>query len=90
MQEELEAFQKNDTWKIVSCPPSVKLIGCKWDYNIKLKSDGSLDRYKAQLVALGNHQEYGVDYDETFAPFAKMTIVQTILAISASQSWLLY
>ena len=52
-----------------------------------LKSDGSLDRYKVRLVALGNNQEYGLDYEETFAPLAKMTIVRTLIAIGATQSW---
>ena len=51
-----------------------------------MKSDGSLDRYKARLVALRNRQEYGIDYDETFALVAKMTMVRTILAMAASQS----
>lgn len=75
-----------------SCPlfSMVKPIGCKWAYSIKLKSDGSLDRYKARLVALGNKQEYGIYYDETFAPVAKMTTVRTILAITASQYWPLF
>ena len=52
-----------------------------------LKSDGSLDRYKVRLVALGNNQEYGLDCEETFAPLAKMTTVQTLIAIGATQSW---
>eukprot|EP00268_Persea_americana_P059265 TRINITY_DN7252_c0_g2_i3.p1 TRINITY_DN7252_c0_g2~~TRINITY_DN7252_c0_g2_i3.p1 ORF type:complete len:904 (-),score=94.40 TRINITY_DN7252_c0_g2_i3:300-3011(-) len=90
MQEELSALQENHTWDIVPCPSSVKPIGCKWVYSVKLKSDGSLDRYKARLVALGNRQEYGIDYEETFALVAKMTTVRTVLAIAASQSWPLY
>ena len=49
-----------------------------------------MDRYKARLVALGNKQEYGVDYEETFALVAKMTMGRTILAIVASQSWRLH
>ena len=49
-----------------------------------------MDRHKAPLVALGNKRKYGVDYEETFAPVAKMTTVQTILAIAASQSWRLH
>jgi len=90
MQEELCALQDNHTWDLVSCPLSVKPIGCKWVYSIKLHSDGTLDRYKARLAALGNRQEYGVDYEETFAPVAKMTTVRTIIAIAASQGWPLH
>ena len=83
MEEELSALQQNHTWVVVPCPASVKPIGSKWVYSIKLKADGTLDRYKARL---GNRQEYGINYDETFASVAKMTIVRTILAIAASQS----
>ena len=72
------------------CPPSIKPIGCKWIYSIKLKSNGTVDRYKARLVALGNRQEYVIDYDETFAPIAKMTTVRTALVVTASQSRPLY
>jgi hypothetical protein len=90
MNEELQALQENFTWDIVSCPPDIKPIGCKWVYSVKLNSDGSLNRYKARLVALGNKQEYGIDYDETFAPVAKMTTVRTILSIAASNGWSLH
>ena len=59
-------------------------------YFVKSNSDGSLNRYKAHLVALGNKQEYGIDYDETFALVAKMTIVRTIISIAASSGWSLH
>jgi hypothetical protein len=90
MQTELQALKENHTWDIVPCPPTIKPIGSKWVFSVKLRSDGSLDRYKVHLVALGYKQEYGVDYEETFAPVAKMTTVRTILAIAASQSWPLH
>jgi hypothetical protein len=72
---------------VVPCSSNVKPIGCKWVYSIKLRSDGTLDRYKARLVALGNRQEYGVDYEETFASVAKMTTLRTVIFIAASQGW---
>lgn len=84
MQEELHALQENHTWDIVPCLAGVKPIGCKWIYFIKLHFDGPLDRHKARLVALGNRQKYTVDYEETFAPITKMTIVQLVLAIATS------
>ena len=59
MAEELQALGDNQTRGVVQCPPNVKAIGCKWIYSIKLRSDGTLDRYKAWLVVLGNKQEYG-------------------------------
>jgi hypothetical protein len=86
MQAELQALEENHTWDIIPYPPTVKPIGSKWVFSVKLCSDGSLERYKARLVALGNKQEYRVDYEETFSLVTKMTTVRTILAIVASQS----
>ena len=90
MTEELRALQDNHTWDVVSSPAQVKTIGCKWVYSIKLSSDGTLDRYKARLVALGKKKEYGVDHEETFAPVAKMTTIRLVLSAVASQGWSLH
>jgi hypothetical protein len=90
IETELLALEENQTWDIVPCPSSVNPLGSKFVFSIKRRSDGSIDRYKARLVALGNKQEYGLDHDETFTPVAKMTTVRTILALAASQSWPLY
>ena len=87
MQDELQALQDNHTWDIATCPAGVKPIGCKWVYTIKLRADGSIERHKARLVALRNRQEYGLDYEETFAPMAKMTTVRTIMALAVSKGW---
>ena len=59
-------------------------------FSLKLRSNGSLDWYKTRFVALGNKQEYGVNYEETFSFSAKITTLRTILAITASQSWQLH
>jgi len=70
---------------VVPFPSTVKAIGCKWVFSVKLRSDGTLDKYEACLVALGNMQEYRVECEETFAMVAKMTTMRTIISIVASQ-----
>jgi hypothetical protein len=64
-------------------------ITSKWKFKIKTKSDRSIERYKAHLVARGFWQTQGRDYDETFAPVAHMTNVQTLTAVAATSSWTL-
>ncbi|XP_034701067.1 uncharacterized mitochondrial protein AtMg00820-like [Vitis riparia] len=90
VSEEIAALEANHTWDIEPCPPTIVPLGCKGVYSVKVRFDGSLDRYKVRLVALGNNQEYGVKYEETFAPMAKMITVCTILALAASSDWPLH
>ena len=90
MSEELEAFRRTHTWDIVPMPPGANPVSCKWVYKIKTKADGSVERYKARLVARGFTQEYGIDYEETFAPIAKVTPIRTLIASTAARKWPFY
>ncbi|CAN1850045.1 Retrovirus-related Pol polyprotein from transposon TNT 1-94 [Linum perenne] len=87
MNDELAALEKNHTWEVVPRPVGATIIGSKWVYTTKFNPDGSLARYKARLVAQGFRQQYGVDYDETFAPVAKMQTVRTLLALASQRHW---
>lgn len=70
MKIKLHAPEKTKTWEIVDFPPNKTPIGCRWVYKIKYLSDGSIDRYKARLIAKGYTQFEGVDYFDTFSPVA--------------------
>ena len=71
MREEIQALHANKTWTLVSFHLSMNVVGSWWVYKIKRRSDGSIERYKAHLVARGFTQQEGIDYSETFSPVIK-------------------
>jgi hypothetical protein len=90
MDEEMATLDANATWELVALQKDKKIIGCKWVFKIKHNADGSVSRYKARLVAKGYAQTYGIDYEETYSPVAKMTTIRTIIAMTATKGWSLH
>ena len=90
MQKELQALNDNNTWDLVPLPSGKKSIGSKWVYKVKLRSDGSLERYRAKLVAKGFHQKHGIDFQETFSSVVRFTTVRCLIALAVSRHWPLF
>ena len=73
----------NHTWELVDLPPGAKAIGCGWVFKVKCTTSGSVERYKARIVATGYSQRLGVNYTEVFAPTFCPATLRMILALSA-------
>ena len=73
--EELAAHQSKGTWTLVPRPAGSKVISSKWVFKVKHNADGSIDRYKAQLVAKGYNQQPGFDYLKVFAPTVRLSSI---------------
>ena len=87
MQQEIDSIHKNHTWDLVDLPEGKKPIGTKWVFKVKRKSDGQIDRYKAQLVVKGYAQQKGIDYDETFAPTSCASTMRSLVVVAAYHGW---
>ena len=66
-------------------PPGKKAISCNWVYKVKTNNDGSIDCYKARLVARGFDQKFGSDCDETFCPVVRLESLRTLIALSTQR-----
>ena len=86
----MDALLKNGTWEVVTLPKDKSTVGCKWVFTVKVKADGNVERYKARLVAKGFTQTHGIDYQETFAPVAKINSIRVLLSIAANRDWPLH
>lgn len=82
MEREMESLRTNDVWDLVELPRHQKAVGSKWVFKLKTNDDGSVEWYKARLVAQGFTQNFGVDYDATFCPVVRFESVRTVIALA--------
>jgi hypothetical protein len=87
MIEELRAIEENHTWEVIDLPVGHRPIGLKWVYKAKKDESGCVVKHKAHLVARGFVQKQGIDFEEVFAPVARMESVRLILAVAAHEGW---
>nr|GEY17960.1 retrovirus-related Pol polyprotein from transposon TNT 1-94 [Tanacetum cinerariifolium] len=90
MQEELNEFERLEVWELVPRPDKVMVITLKWIYKVKLDELGGILKNKACLVARGYHQENGIDFEELFAPVARLEAIRIFLAYVAHKNMVVY
>nr|GEU48501.1 integrase, catalytic region, zinc finger, CCHC-type, peptidase aspartic, catalytic [Tanacetum cinerariifolium] len=86
MQEELNEFERLEVWELVPRPDKVMVITLKWIYKVKLDELGGILKNKARLVAHGYRQEEGIDFEESFAPVARLKAIRIFLAYVAHKN----
>lgn len=85
MHSEYTSLMECGTWKLVDLPPDKRVISCRWVFHTKKHQNGEVKRYKARLVARGCEQRYGIDFDEVYAPVARMETIRTLFALSVEE-----
>ncbi|GJS18520.1 retrovirus-related pol polyprotein from transposon TNT 1-94 [Tanacetum coccineum] len=90
MQEEIHEFERLEVWELVPCPDKVFLIKLKWIYKVKTDEFGGVLKNKARLVAQGFRQEEGIDFEESFAPVARIEAIRIFVANAAHKNMIIY
>lgn len=90
MSKEMKTLEKNLTWTLETLPQGKRIVGCIWVFTVKHNADGSIKLYKERLLAKGYTLTYGIDYEETFAPIAKLNTVIVLLSIATNLKWPLH
>ena len=78
MNEELDQIEKNDTWELVSRPKDKNVIGTKWVFKNKFNQYGQVIRNKVRLVCKGYAQAEAIDFEETYAPVARLEAIRML------------
>ena len=90
MQDELLQFTRSKVWELVPKPHDTSIIGTKWVFQNKLDENGTVVRNKARLVAQGYTQMEGIDFDETYAPVARIESIRMLLAYAFHKNFKVY
>ncbi|GJQ92129.1 retrovirus-related pol polyprotein from transposon TNT 1-94 [Tanacetum coccineum] len=90
MQDEIHEFDRLEVWELVPRPVYVMVIALKWIYKVKLDEYGDVLKNKARLVAKGYRQEEGIDFEESFAPVARIEAIRIFIANAATKNMIIY
>jgi len=80
IKSEIDSLESNKTWELIDLPKGCRPISSKWIFKKKLRSNGSIDKYKAKLVIRGFHQKKGINYFDTYSPMTKIATIRSLIA----------
>ena len=87
MVEDYESILKKSVWEVVPRPTDKSIVGSKWIFKVKHAVDRSIEKYKARCVVKEFSQVEGYDYEETFSPVTRYSLIRSILALTAQMGW---
>ncbi|GJU05972.1 zinc finger, CCHC-type containing protein [Tanacetum coccineum] len=90
INDEMDSIMGNNTWVLANLPPGCKPLGCKWIFNIKLKVDRTIEKFKARLVIQGFKQKSGIDYFDTYAPVARISTIRLLIAMASIHNLIIH
>ncbi|GJT94692.1 zinc finger, CCHC-type containing protein [Tanacetum coccineum] len=90
IDDEIDSIMGNNTWVLADLPPGSNPFGCKWIFKIKLKVDGTVEKFKARLVIQGFRQKSKIDYFDTYAPVAHISIIRLLFAMALIHNMIIH
>jgi hypothetical protein len=87
MQQEMDSIEHNRTWELMDLPAGHRPITLKWVFKLKKNEVGEVIKHKARLVACGFVKQEGINYDDAFAPMARIESIRIFLALAAQEGW---
>nr|GEZ37299.1 zinc finger, CCHC-type [Tanacetum cinerariifolium] len=90
INDEIDSIMGNNTWVLTDLPSGCKPLGCKWIFQIKLKVDGPIEKFKVRLLIQGFKQNSGLDYVDTYALVARISTIRLLIAMASVHSLIIH